>query len=79
MNQNRFNNNLIESKNIQSLKTLLQQGKSVPIFCGDLVYKNSKELLENHFSELLKKITKRFIKAGHAAVCMPGFKPNYGF
>ena len=45
---------LIVKYNI-GLKTLLQKGISEPIFYGDLVYINSKELLENLILVIISK------------------------
>ena len=47
------------------LKTLLQQGISEPIFYGDLVYKFKRIVGNPNFSDQLKKITKRYMKAGY--------------
>ena len=46
------------------LKTLLQQGISEPIFYGDLVYKFKRIVRKPNFSDLFKKIVKRYIRVG---------------
>ena len=55
------------------LKTLLQQGISVPIFYGDLVYKFKRIVGKPNFSDQFKKIIRRYITVGHATVYMHGF------
>ena len=47
------------------LKTLLQQGISEPIFYGDLVYKFKRIVGKPNFSDLFKKIVKRYIRVGY--------------
>ena len=47
------------------LKTLLQQGISEPIFYGDLVYEFKRIVGKPNFSDLFKKIIKRFINVGY--------------
>ena len=47
------------------LKTLLQQGISEPIFCGDLVYKFKRIAGKLTFSDQFKKIVKRYIRVGY--------------
>ena len=47
------------------LKTLLQQGKSEPIFYGDLVHKFNRIVGKPNFSDKFKKIVKRYIKVGY--------------
>ena len=47
------------------LKILLQQGISEPIFYGDLVYKFKRIVGKSNFSDKLKKIVKRYIRAGY--------------
>ena len=47
------------------LKTLLQQGISLPIFYGDLVYKFKQIVGNPNFSDQFKKIIKRYIKVGY--------------
>ena len=47
------------------LKTLLQQGKSVPIFYGDLVYQFKRIVGKPDFSDQFKKIIKRYINVGY--------------
>ena len=47
------------------LKTLLQQGISVPIFYGDLVYKFKRIVGKPNFSDQFKKIVKRYIRVGY--------------
>ena len=42
------------------LKTLLQQGISEPVFCGDLVYKFKRIVGKPNFSDKFKKIVKRY-------------------
>ena len=55
---------LIVKYNI-GLKTLLQQGRSDPIFYGDLVYKFKRIVGKPHFSDQLKNIIKRYIEFGY--------------
>ena len=55
---------LIVKYNI-GLKTLLQQGISEPIFYGDLVYKFKRIVGKSNFSDLFKKIVKRYIRVGY--------------
>ena len=55
---------LIEKYNV-SLKTLLQQGVSQPVFYGDLLYKFKKILGKPNFSEKFKKIILRYKKSGY--------------
>ena len=55
---------LIVKYNI-GLKTLLQQGRSEPIFYGDLVYKLKRIVGKPNFSDQLKKIVKRHIRIGY--------------
>ena len=50
---------LIVKYNI-GLKTLLKQGISEPIFYGDLVYKFKRIVGKPNFSDLFKKIIKRY-------------------
>ena len=52
------------SELIIKLKTLLQQGISEPIFCGDLVYKFKRIVGKLNFSDQFKNIIKRYIKVG---------------
>ena len=52
---------LIVKYNI-GLKTLLQQGISEPIFYGGLVYKFKRIVGKPNFSDLVKKIVKRYIR-----------------
>ena len=52
-------------KYINGFKTFLQQGISVPIFYGDLVYKFKKIVGKPSFSDHFKKIMKRYIKVGY--------------
>ena len=52
---------LIVKHNI-SLKTLLQQGISEPIFYGDLVHKVKRIVRKPNFSDQIKKIIKRDTK-----------------
>ena len=47
------------------LKTLLQQGKSEPIFYGDLVYKFKRIVGKPNFSDQFKKKVKRYIRVGY--------------
>ena len=56
---------LIVKYNI-GLKTLLQQGKSEPIFCGDLVYKLFERIVGiSNFCDQFKNIVKRYIRVGY--------------
>ena len=55
---------LIVKYNI-GLKTLLQQGISVPIFYVDLVYKFKRIVGKPNFSDQFKKIVKRYIRVGY--------------
>ena len=55
---------LIVKYNI-GLKTLLQQGISVPIFYGDLVNKFKRIVGKPNFSDQHKKIVKRYIRVGY--------------
>ena len=55
---------LIVKYNI-GLKTFLQQGKSEPIFYGDLVYKFKRIVGKPNFSDQFKKIVKRYIRVGY--------------
>ena len=55
---------LIVKYNI-GLKTLLQQGITEPIFCGDLVYQYKRIVGNPNFSDQFKKILKRYIKVGY--------------
>ena len=55
---------LIVKYNI-GLITLLQQGISEPIFYGDLVYKFKRIVGKPNFSDLFKKIVKRYIRVGY--------------
>ena len=52
-------------------KTLPQQGKSVPIFYGDLVYKFKRIVGNPNFSDQFKKIIKRYLKVGYNLDVMP--------
>ena len=52
---------LIVKYNI-GLKTLLQQGKSEPIFYGNLVCKFKRIVGKPNFSDQLNKIVKRYIR-----------------
>ena len=47
------------------LKTLLQQDISAPIFYGYLVYKFKRIVGKPNFSDIFKKIIKRYIKVGY--------------
>ena len=47
------------------LKTILQQGKSEPIFYGDLVFKFKRIVGKPNFSDQFKKIIKRYVKVGY--------------
>ena len=58
---------LIVKYNI-GLKALLQQGKSEPIFYGDLVYKFKRIVGKLNFSDQLKNIVKRYIRVGYNLV-----------
>ena len=53
------------------LKTLPQQGKSVLIFYGDLVYKFKRIVGKPNFSDRFKKIIKRYLKVGYNLDVMP--------
>ena len=55
---------LIETYNV-SLKKLLHQGISEPVFYGDLIYKFKKIVGKPNFSEIFKKIIFRYKKAGY--------------
>ena len=55
---------LIVKYNI-GLKTLLQQGISVPIFYGDLVYKFKRIVGKPNFSYQIKKIVNWYIRVGY--------------
>ena len=46
-------------------KTLLQQGISEPIFCGDYVYKFKRTVGKPTFCDQFKKIVKSYIKVGY--------------
>ena len=48
-----------------TLKTLLQQGISEPIFYGDFVYKFKQIVGKPKFSDQFKKIVKRYIRVGY--------------
>ena len=65
------------------LKKLMQQGISYPEFYGDLVYKFKKIIGNPNFSDLFRRIVKRFRGTGYnldiiPADCMPSFQPNHG-
>ena len=46
-------------------KSLLQQGKTEPIFYGDLVYKFKRIVGKPNFSDQFKKIIKHYKKVGY--------------
>ena len=48
-----------------TLKILLQQGISEPIFYGDLVYKFKRIVGKPNFSDQFKKIVKCYIRVGY--------------
>ena len=50
---------------LDTVKTLLQQGISEPISYGDLVYKFKQIVGKPYFSDLVKKIVKRYIRVGY--------------
>ena len=50
---------------VDALKTLQQEGKSEPIFYGDLVYKFKRIVGKPNFSDQFKKIVKRYIRVGY--------------
>ena len=52
-------------KYIIGFKTLLQQGRSVPLFYGDLVHKFKRIVGKPNFSDQFKKIIKRYLKVGY--------------
>ena len=65
------------------LKILVQQGITEPVFYGDLVYKFKGIVGKPKFTDLFKKINKRYKRVGYnmdnnATVCMPGCEPNHG-
>ena len=47
------------------LKTLLQQGLSGPVFCGDLVYRFKRIFGESNFIDQFKRIVGRYIRVGY--------------
>ena len=55
---------LIVKYNI-GVRTVLQHGKSEPIFYGDLVYKFKRIIGKPYFSDQFKMIIKRYIKVGY--------------
>ena len=55
---------LIEKYHV-SLKKLMQQGISNPEFYGDLVYKFKKIIGNPNFSDLFRRIVKRFRRTGY--------------
>ena len=55
---------LIEKYHV-SLKKLMQQGISNPEFYGDLVYKFKKSIGNPNFSDLFRRIVKRFRRTGY--------------
>ena len=61
-----------------SLKTLLQQGMSEPVFYGDLVYKFKRIFGKPNLSDQLKTI-KRYNKSGIRDSLSPVTVDSYGF
>ena len=74
----RWHLELIEKYHV-SLNKLMQQGISNPEFYGDLVYKFKKIIGNPNFSDLFRRIVKRFRRTGYnlyrhnVADCMPSF------
>ena len=60
----------IASKFNLGLKSLLKQGLSEPEFCGDLVYKFSKVVGRNDFSDQIRKLVIRYKRIGYSMTIM---------
>ena len=54
------------TKNIMSVRKILQQGICNPEFYGDLVYRFKKIIGNPNFSNLFKRIVNRFKRAGYS-------------
>ena len=54
-----------------SLKTLLQQGISEPVFYGDLVYRFRKIVGKSNISEQFRKLINRYKRIGYSLDIMP--------